>query len=35
VRAMVDIVMIALGLAVGSHLFRMVVRVKPAKGGLK
>ena len=35
VRAMVDIVMIALGLAVGSHLFRMVVRVKPAKGGAK
>ena len=30
-RAMVDIVMIALGLAVGSHLFRMVVRAKPAK----
>nr|MBR4281355.1 threonine/serine exporter family protein [Clostridia bacterium] len=31
VRAMVDVVMIALGLAVGSYLFRMVVRAKPRK----
>ncbi len=35
VHAMVDIVMIALGLAVGSFIFRMVVRVRPAKGGGK
>ena len=35
VRAMVDIVMIALGLAVGSFLFRMVVRAKPRKEALK
>ncbi len=31
VHAMVDVVMIALGLAVGSFIFRMVVRVRPAK----
>lgn len=31
VRAMVDVVMIALGLAVGSFIFRMVVRAKPRK----
>lgn len=31
VRAMVDVIMIALGLAVGSFIFRMFVR--PAKGG--
>ena len=31
VRAMVDIVMIALGLAVGSYIFRLFVRKKPAK----
>ena len=35
VRAMVDIVMIALGLAVGSFLFRLVVRAKPRKEALK
>ena len=35
VRAMVDVVMIALGLAVGSFLFRMVVRAKPAKEAAK
>ena len=35
VRAMVDIVMIALGLAVGSYLFRMVVRTKPRKEAVK
>lgn len=31
VRAMVDVVMIALGLAVGSYICRLVFRVKPAK----
>ena len=31
VRAMVDVVMIALGLAVGSFMFRVAVRAKPAK----
>ena len=31
VRAMVDVVMIALGLAVGSFIFRLIYRVKPAK----
>ena len=31
VRAMVDIVMIALGLAMGSFIFRMAVRAKPHK----
>ena len=31
VRAMVDVVMIALGLAVGSFMFRMAVRTKPVK----
>ena len=35
VRAMVDIVMIALGLAVGSFLFRMVVRARPRKEARK
>ena len=35
VRAMVDIVMIALGLAMGSFLFRMAVRAKPRKETLK
>ena len=35
VRAMVDVVMIALGLAVGSFIFRMVLLTKPAKGGAK
>ena len=35
VRAMVDIVMIALGLALGSFLFRMAVRAKPRKETLK
>ena len=35
VRAMVDIVMIALGLAVGSFLFRMVVRAAPRKEAIK
>ena len=35
VRAMVDIVMIALGLAVGSFLFRMVVRATPRKEAIK
>ena len=35
VRAMVDIVMIALGLALGSFLFRMAVRAKPRKEALK
>lgn len=35
VRAMVDIVMIALGLAMGSFIFRMFVRAKPTKGGAK
>lgn len=33
VHAMVDVVMIALGLAVGSFLFRLVVRAQPARGG--
>lgn len=33
VRAMVDVVMIALGLAVGSFIFRMIARTKPVKGG--
>ena len=33
VRAMVDVVMIALGLAVGNFIFRMAVRAKPIKGG--
>lgn len=32
VRAMVDVVMIALGIAVGSFIFRIIVR--PAKGGM-
>ena len=32
VRAMVDVVMIALGLAVGSFIFRMFARRKPVKG---
>ena len=31
VRAMVDVVMIALGLAVGNFLFRMIVRIKRRK----
>ena len=31
VRAMVDVVMIALGLAVGSFIFRMAVRATPRK----
>ncbi len=31
VQAMVDIVMIALGLAVGSFIFRMAVRARPRK----
>lgn len=35
VRAMVDIVMIALGLAVGSYSFRLLLRVKPAKEAIK
>lgn len=35
VRAMVDIVMIALGLAVGSYIFRLIARGRPAKGGAK
>ena len=35
VRAMVDIVMIALGLAVGSFIYRLIVRGRPAKGGAK
>lgn len=35
VRAMVDIVMIALGLAVGSFIFRMAVLAKPRKGARK
>ena len=35
VRAMVDIVMIALGLAMGSFIFRMAVRAKPRKETLK
>ena len=35
VRAMVDIVMIALGIAVGSYVFRLFVRPHPVKGGLK
>ena len=35
VRAMVDIVMIALGLAVGSFIYRLFVRGRPAKGGAK
>jgi len=33
VRAMVDIVMIALGLAVGSYIFRLFTRKPAAKGG--
>ena len=33
VRAMVDVVMIALGLAVGNFIFRMIVRAAPRKGG--
>lgn len=33
VRAMVDIVMIALGLAVGSYIFRLIARGRPVKGG--
>ena len=35
VRAMVDIVMIALGLAVGSFIYRLIVRGRSAKGGAK
>ncbi len=35
VRAMVDIVMIALGIAVGSYVFRLFVRPHSVKGGLK
>ncbi len=35
VRAMVDIVMIALGLAMGSFIFRMAVRATPHKEALK
>ena len=35
VRAMVDVVMIALGLAVGSYIFRLIFRVKPAKEAVK
>ncbi len=35
VRAMVDVVMIALGIAVGSFVFRLFVRPQHAKGGLK
>ena len=34
VRAMVDVVMIALGLAVGSFIFRMIARAAPMKGGV-
>lgn len=33
VRAMVDVVMIALGLAVGSFIFRMIAHIKTPKGG--
>lgn len=33
VRAMVDVVMIALGLAVGSFIFRLIARANPVKGG--
>lgn len=32
VHAMVDVVMIALGLAVGSFLFRLILRVQPTRG---
>ena len=35
VRAMVDIVMIALGLAMGSFIFRMAVLARPRKEALK
>ena len=35
VRAMVDVVMIALGLAVGNFIFRLVFRAKPAKEAIK
>ena len=35
VRAMVDIVMIALGIAVGSYTSRLFLRPHAAKGGLK
>lgn len=35
VRAMVDIVMIALGLAMGSFIFRMIARAKAVKGGAR
>lgn len=35
VRAMVDIVMIALGLAVGSFIYRLIARGRSAKGGAK
>ena len=35
VRAMVDVVMIALGLAVGSFIFRMTVRATPRKEAFK
>ena len=35
VRAMVDVVMIALGLAVGSFIFRIFVRPQPVNGGVK
>ena len=35
VRAMVDVVMIALGLAVGSYIFRLLVRTKPPKEAAK
>ena len=35
VRAMVDVVMIALGLAVGSYIFRLFVRTKPVKEAAK
>ncbi len=33
VHAMVDVVMIALGLAVGSYLFRMILHAQASKGG--
>ena len=33
VHAMVDVVMIALGLAVGSFIFRMILRTAAVKGG--
>ena len=35
VRAMVDVVMIALGLAMGSFIFRMAIRTHPRREALK